>query len=504
MPTLSNLYSVSDFTGGLTDQETGTFTLNASATPDSIDITDDDSILEDNNNDGAGQTVDPTLQVLTNDYDGIPAGTGLYSRVTGEIDVTEPDGTKYTLEMNQIVIGGNVYFNFQHDVPPGSTFVIKSWSPVGNTNYADLAGGDPIEEFEYNQVISDTLANAIIGGGATVNEADLSSMFVNDQDSILEDSVDDGAGQTLDANIQNLSQGFGTHAAGAYVFARGYYDVTNTVTGETGRLYQIRVSDNYTGVGSPAVNGQYYAFSNDFNVGDGSNIIITPSTSFHGIGDVAHVALLVCFASGTLIRTPYGETPVEELSQGDLVLTADNGYQPIRWIGKRRLSYFDLAEQPALQPIRIQAGALGNGTPAQDLLVSPQHRVLVASQIAQRMFGATEVLVAAKHLVPLAGIDVAHDVIEVTYVHILFDRHEVVFSNSALTESLYTGPQALKSVSPESKAEILTIFPELADVDYEPLSCRMLANGRMGRKLAIRHKNNNKPVVQSEQLGGVW
>lgn len=204
----------------------------------------------------------------------------------------------------------------------------------------------------------------------------------------------------------------------------------------------------------------------------------------------------ICFCAGTLITTHYGEVAVEDLSTGDQVLTADNGYQAILWVGGNTLSAADLEQHPNLRPIRIQAGALGENLPSEDLVVSPQHRILIRSNIVERMFTEKEVLVAAKKLVVLDGIDIAHDIDEVTYVHFLFDQHEIVFSNGAQTESLYTGPEALKAVSPEGRQEILSLFPELAGIDYKALSARKLANGRMGRKLAIRHKNSNKSLVE--------
>lgn len=490
---LNNLYSPSDFLGGLTGLQTGTFTLRASATPDSIQITDDDPILEDNVN-APPQTLDSSQQFLTNAYDSHPAGTGLYSRATGEITVTQPDGTIYTLEMNQVIIGGQIYYAFQHDVPPGSLFNISAWVASGNTPYSELESGEPIVEYEYNQVISGTLASSIIAGTGVVNESDLTSMFVNDQDVVLEDN-NSATPQSLDDNIQNLAQPYGPHSAGAYVHARGYYNVTNTTTMETGRLYQIRVSDTYNGQGVPPANGEYWAFSNDFKVEDGAVIIITPGTSFNGLGNVDHVDLFVCFASGTLIDTKEGQRQVQDLQPGDLVLTLDHGYQPIRWIGIRRLDRLDLTASPHLRPIRIRAGALGDGAPSRDLVVSPQHRILISSRIAQRMFGASEVLVAAKHLVELDGIDTAQDMAEVTYVHLLFDRHEVVFSNGARSESLYVGPQTLKSVGAEALDEIFAIFPELERQSQDPEPARLLANGRMGRRIAARHAKNNKPLI---------
>lgn len=203
----------------------------------------------------------------------------------------------------------------------------------------------------------------------------------------------------------------------------------------------------------------------------------------------------ICFATGTLIETDRGEVAVEDLVVGDLVRTLDNGYQPIRWIGVNSLSGESLIAAEVLRPVRIAAGALGDGRPKADLIVSPQHRVLVRSRIARKMFDASEVLVAAKQLVILDGIDFCTPEDGVTYVHFMCDQHEVVFANGSESETLYTGPVALRTVGSAARREILEIFPELADIDYKALSVRPLASGRMARRLAMRHKQNSKSLV---------
>ena len=157
---------------------------------------------------------------------------------------------------------------------------------------------------------------------------------------------------------------------------------------------------------------------------------------------------IVCFARGTLIKTRDGERPIEALAVGDAVMTMDAGYQPIRWIGARRLSRAELAANPRLTPIRIRAGALGRNLPERDLVVSPQHRILVRSPVALRLFDSAEVLIPANKLLTLPGIDIAWDADGVEYFHFLFDDHQIVWSNGAPTESLFTGPEALKSVPP--------------------------------------------------------
>lgn len=206
---------------------------------------------------------------------------------------------------------------------------------------------------------------------------------------------------------------------------------------------------------------------------------------------------VICFTRGTLIKTIEGDRRIEDLRQGDLVWTKDNGFQPIRWIGSKALSQDLLENVPNLRPVHILAGALGQGLPKRDLMVSPQHRILVNSKIAKRMTHENEVLVSAKQLLQLDGFDYAETENGVEYYHFLFDRHEIVEAEGAQSESLFTGPEALKAVDPEARAEILSIFPELAELDYSTsfTPVRPILSGRQSRKLTVRHKQNRKSLL---------
>jgi len=209
---------------------------------------------------------------------------------------------------------------------------------------------------------------------------------------------------------------------------------------------------------------------------------------------------VVCFARGTLIEIANNyRVLVEDLQQGDWVMTADHGMNEIKWIGMSKIGEQRLAQHPNLRPIRIKKGALGCSAPAQDLYVSPQHRILVRSKIAQRMFDEPEVLVAAKHLLELEDIEIVEDTKEVEYYHILLDNHEILIANGAACESLYLGAQAVKSIDPELRREIFQIFPEFSEWADDLLPSRTLVLGRRGRKLAARHKKNDQWVLQPEQ-----
>ncbi|SMY07753.1 Hint domain-containing protein [Flavimaricola marinus] len=162
---------------------------------------------------------------------------------------------------------------------------------------------------------------------------------------------------------------------------------------------------------------------------------------------------IICFTPGTKIATPRGARAIETLEIGDMVVTRDHGLQPIRWIGQRTV--------PAIEnfaPIRIRPGVV-TGLES-DLLVSPQHRMLFQGYRAELLFGESEVLVAAKHLVD--GRDVTIETGgEVTYIHMLFDDHEIVFAEGAATESFHPGEIGLSAVTKAAREELFTLFPEL-------------------------------------------
>ncbi len=213
----------------------------------------------------------------------------------------------------------------------------------------------------------------------------------------------------------------------------------------------------------------------------------------NAIGDFDDVP---CFVTGTMIETLHGPIRVEDLKETDQVLTYDNGYQAIRWIGSRYVSRALLDARPNLRPILIRADALGPGYPKQDLIVSPQHRILVSSSIAMRMFDCRQVLVPAHKLLPIEGIErLDATPIGIEYWHFLFDNHEIVWSNGTPTESLFTGPQALKAVCPQAREEIQTLFPEICDPDFKTAPARFIPDkGKLSKKLIERHHKNKKPL----------
>lgn len=172
---------------------------------------------------------------------------------------------------------------------------------------------------------------------------------------------------------------------------------------------------------------------------------------------------VICFTPGTLIRSANGIRLIQDLRPGDAIATKDNGMQEVLWVGHRRMTGARLHAMPHLRPIRFRAGALGLGRPDEDLLVSPQHRMLVNGAAATALFNTPEVLVAAEDLINDVSIHVDLALREVTYIHILLERHQVIWANGLETESFHPSNTALDTVAAEQRASLLQLLPGLAE-----------------------------------------
>lgn len=201
---------------------------------------------------------------------------------------------------------------------------------------------------------------------------------------------------------------------------------------------------------------------------------------------------MVCFGRGTLISTPCGQRPIEALVAGDLVNTADHGPQPVRWIGVRR-QLFPISNATL---VVIEPDALGPSLPSRALSVTRQHRLLVRSRVARRMFGKDEVLVPAHRLLACPGIREVNCPISIEYWHILFDRHEIIFANEAPAESLLLGDQACRLLGKESLSEIRAIDPALVESNATP--ARHIPTNAAQRTLLRRIAQNGREICEQK------
>lgn len=199
---------------------------------------------------------------------------------------------------------------------------------------------------------------------------------------------------------------------------------------------------------SLTLNSPIYSFGNN---GQATNLL----------ADRFSADFVPCFTPGAAIATPRGEVAVENLRVGDRVFTRDHGIQDIAWIGRKSLSAADLAQKGSYQPVMVRAGSLGPNLPESDLLLSPNHRVLMTGRDTELYFDETEVLVAAKHLTHLEGIDTVQAATGVEYIHLMFAQHQVILSNGTWSESFQPGDYSLRGVGTKQRQELVDLFPEL-------------------------------------------
>lgn len=313
-------------------------------------------------------------------------------------------------------------------------------------------------------------AGTISDGSATLAFSEIEELTLTDQADVVDLSAS-SAGMTIDAGAGNDTLTGGT---GADTLIAGDGDDTlyigsgDSATGGDGNDTFIVDPSQLDGNALNIVGGE----TGDSGAGDTLDLsslggLFIPGSIVYDSGDpesgsltladgtvvtFSGIETVICFAGNTRIATPYGPRRVEDLKPGDLILTKDNGPQPLRWVGARIVP-----ARGRFAPIEIDKGALGN---SEKLIVSPQHRMLLEGWRAEMLFGASEVFAAAKHLVNDSTIRQVEGEL-VTYYHLMFDQHEIIFAEDTPSESFHVSDLSLTGVRDEAREELFTLFPEL-------------------------------------------
>jgi len=391
--------------------------------------------------DPEGDRVDAQDNAAGTDDDRIEAGDGNDTIAPGSGSDTVYGGTGDDLVQTgsgaKLIYGGD-----GGDTLKGGTLGSRLHGDEGDDSLiAVSATGDDL----YGGAGADTLAGAagqdtLAGGsGADIlTGGDGADIFVVEGADLITDF------NTVGAGVANQNLGDGDSTNNDYVDLTGYYNATTLADWNAANPGQ-QYSTALEWLRADQADDGILQNAGGLRIEQGGGVLDPVLLSAENTG-------VVCFVAGTRIKTADGEIAVEDLLPGDRVLTLDNGYQPLRWVGCSR--------RPAvgrLAPVRICAGALDND---RDLSVSPQHRMLLRGWQANLMFGEAEVLVTAKALVNDRTIRVQEGG-EVAYYHILFDRHEIVFAEGAPCESFHPGQQGWKALDAATRDEILCLFPEL-------------------------------------------
>lgn len=332
--------------------------------------------------------------------------------------------------------GDDVLYGGDGDLgtPDDATGSDSLYGGTGNDSLFGEAGNDVLLGEVGNDTLEGGTGNDVLTGG--------------DDDDLFVYAPGDGIDTISDFNVGNTGTlTDGDRSNNDFVDLSRYYDDIWELTAD----YR---DDGILNQSNDGVGGADYSDNTQFGAG---GLVFTDgvaSTSFFNVENTG----VVCFVSGTRILTDSGERVIDTLRVGDRIVTRDNGVQVLRWIGRRTVSAADLARNPKLLPIQLSPELTGGDDV---LAVSPQHGVLLT-------MNGEETLVRATHLAGLKGgsARVKKGCRTVTYLHLMFDQHQIVFANGAASESFYPGPLALAATTPAARREIFALFPglDLSDV----------------------------------------
>ncbi|WP_428927188.1 Hint domain-containing protein [Marinibacterium sp. SX1] len=487
----------------------------------------------------AAEIFGPNVQILSASYTGDPNSSGIYydgettspgvvpsdsgvilstgnatsfTNSSGEANQSAQTSTNTNGPDNDPLFGSNTYdasylsVVFQSDTPVMTMKFV--FSSEEYPEYQDSVYQDFVQVWINGEAVDMTIGNGDADPG-NVNSGSNENLYVDNSDGAYNTEMD-GFTVTLTLTFPVDTTGDNTLVIGVADVADANYDSNLLIASESIQGDMVAVDDSLTMypngektldvlANDQAASGATLEIThiNDVAVVAGSEVLLNTGQTVRlnddgtitviGNGDTedynfnytmsdgtdsdtgfVSVSAFPCFAAGTMIAVPGGVRPVEELQPGDLVMTRDDGPQPVRWTGQRRV-----AANGNMAPVHIAAGALGDHGP---LVLSPQHRVMLRDGLAELLFGEPEVLVAAKHLVNDRTIRRVPGG-EVTYVHVMFDRHQILVSEGLETESFLPGPEAAGALDGPVTEEILGLFPELdpaTGAGYGPAARRTL------------------------------
>jgi len=336
--------------------------------------------------------------------------------------------------------------------------VISTYNGANNADTVEGGdGNDMISTFDGDDSVSGDDGNDTIDAGAgddTITGGTGNDSLTGDGgDDIFHYNAGDGADTITDFNSGNtgiLNDGDSTN--NDFIDLSAFYD-------DIWELHADQADDGILNQSNDGVDGADYSDNESFG---GGGITFT-GASADNASFTAENTNVVCYSCGTWIDTPDGPRAVETLHPSDLVNTVDHGPQPICWVRSSDHPLEGLAVED--KPVLISAGALGLGRPAQDLIVSPQHRIFVGG--GGQLLGPfkTEAFAPAKSLTSLQGIRHMKGKSKITWIHFACDRHELVTANGCLSESLLLGPMVLNGLTTRERRALIDFFGPASSPD---------------------------------------
>lgn len=411
---------------------------------------------------GNGITFSSDLSSET--YDPFYYSNGTYVSLASTLPNTEaigasPNGTVYLTTANVVNGVSNAYaYDLNTNAYSAITFAQNSQTELVRADsagdyfgYALTNNGAQTTPYYYSagQTYQATYSGDPTGSGITLEGVNASGQAVGYE-------TPSGASSPQDiADGLVFNNGVGTKfdipgAVGTYVLS-----VNNA--GDFGGEYVVANADgSETFDGFVDINGVISTFAS----ADGSYAAIVgldDSGNLFGVsgtyGDflatptsITGTETIICFMAGTRIRAAAGDVAIETLNRGDLVMTTEGEFRPVRWIGRQTV-FARFADPVRSWPIRVKAGALGENLPCRDLLVSPDHALLVDGLLVHAGALVNGSSIAREKRAPETFV----------YYHVELDDHELILAENVPAETFVDNVDRMNF---DNWAEHEALYPE--------------------------------------------
>jgi hypothetical protein len=368
------------------------------------------------------------LSTVTADAD---AGATVIFNLAGALstfDIASATGASVTINNNVDVAN-----NLNISTNGGSVDLASSVGALGTTSVTINGGSFTVAS---SLISADLLSSATLSFGASGGDLVLGSSG----DSLLTLNLAD-----VFKPIQDFTAGVDKIDDAGLSFADVTGYTISAVSGQPGVQKIVITASNggsftFEVTGSGLTNGTYSTTNGPLHL----------SADTNGGLDVG----AACFLRGTRIATPNGEAPVEELRIGDLILTASGQSSPVRWIGRSTVSK-RFADALRSYPVRVRAGALADNVPVRDLLLSPDHALLVDGVLAQAGALVNETSIIRELTIP--------DTFE--YYHIELDDHSLILAEGVQAETFVDNVDRMRF---DNWSEFETLYPNGKTVEELP------------------------------------
>ncbi|MQR98544.1 Hint domain-containing protein [Gluconobacter aidae] len=407
-----------------------------------------------------------TLTVATNATLNVTATSSVSDTTifsTNQLTVDE-GGTMNIATPDAVNLGSNPTVNGTLQISDAPTITINSHS-VDGTGILILDGttlGSTSAQFQMGSSLTTVLQN---GSTLYINNASAGGKIVFGRDAV------DGTSSQL--VFADYNQTVTTPITG--------YDAASIITIGSGNTAPVSAKFTDNGNGTYTLTVAFDQYGNGITLTDvsfGPNSSPSTPTIVHNtdgtwsvVGGAAGYNGQICYLAGTMILTPKGERAIETLKAGDQVTVYADGTTSTRTIlrvghAHAKTGTTGHADIDAV-PVRVCAGALADGIPSRDLLVTPEHCMMLE-----------EGFVPVRMLVNGMSIVYDHAITEYDYYHLETEQHSVLVANGALSESFLDAghrPDALMQGSPVARLRPLSwekdaALPLVTDREHvEPL-----------------------------------